>query len=172
MASIALKRKRSDFTALQKREIVEYKVKNPKETYDSIARVFATKWGTSLDKSTVGDILKEKEKWMVVMEHDPNAKCLRSRPALYVNLEDCVFLWMSQVQSKGATISDDVLLEKAKEFGEKIAVSDDFKYSRGWFNRFTKRFGIKQKYIHGEAGAVTDNDVAEAQEEIKKKLEV
>ena len=86
MASIALKRKMSDFTALQKREIVEYKMKNPKETYDSIARVYATKWGTSLGKSTVGDILK---KWMVVMEHDPNAKCLRSRPALYVNLEDC-----------------------------------------------------------------------------------
>ena len=172
MASIALKRKRSNFTALQNREIVEYKMKNPKETYDSISRVFATKWGTSLGKSTVGDILKEKEKWMVVMEHDLNAKCLRSRPALYVNLEDCVFLWMSQVQSKGAIISDDILLEKAKEFGEKIAVSDDFKYP-GWPNRLKKRFGIKQKYIHGEAGAVTDNDVAEApQEEIKKKLEV
>ena len=70
---------------------------------------------------------------MVVMEHDPNAKCLRSRPALYVNLEDCVFLWMSQVQSKGAIISDDILLEKAKELWEKIAVSDDYIVGDGLF---------------------------------------
>src|SRR6185369_2660786 len=55
-------------TAIKKKELCEYKNSNPNKSHEEIARLFET------SKSTVGDILRSKDKWLTVTESDANKK--------------------------------------------------------------------------------------------------
>ena len=52
-------------TAIKKKE---YKNSNPNKSHEEIARLF------EINKSTVGDILRNKDKWLTVTESDANKK--------------------------------------------------------------------------------------------------
>jgi hypothetical protein len=69
-------------------------------------------------------------------------------------------------------ISDELILEKAKELGKKLGVPDDFKYSRGWLANVKKRQGIKSRFKHGEAGSVDQTYLAEGRARLKTALEL
>jgi hypothetical protein len=65
--------KRKSLTALQKKEICLTKQTSPFLTNKELANTY------NIGKSTVGDILKEKEKWLVIKApHEP----ARAEPAL------------------------------------------------------------------------------------------
>eukprot|EP00117_Sycon_ciliatum_P045233 scpid84484/ scgid32533/ Jerky protein homolog len=59
-----------------------------------------------------------------------------------------------------------MLQAKAKEFGEKLGVSD-FGYSKGWLASFKKQHGIKQCVRHGEAASVDAAGVVSGQEKLR-----
>ena len=64
MASNPCKRRRTDLNGDKKREICVYKDAHPKATCSDIAAYFAKKWEVTVGRTTVGDILRSKEKWM------------------------------------------------------------------------------------------------------------
>ena len=56
-------RGRTDISIGRKKEICEYKDKNPSATQGDIAVIFQKIWGISIARRTVGDILKRKADW-------------------------------------------------------------------------------------------------------------
>ncbi|CAJ0922703.1 7240_t:CDS:2 [Entrophospora sp. SA101] len=53
-------RKLKTLTAIKKKELCEYKRDNPSKSHETIAELF------EISKSTVGDILRTKDKWLAI----------------------------------------------------------------------------------------------------------
>jgi hypothetical protein len=78
------------------------------------------------------------------------------RKAAHPELEDALHIWYCHKRSKCLPISDDLLIDKAKFYGNEFygLHNVDFKYSLGWLSNFKDRFGITIHTIHGEAASV------------------
>ncbi len=64
MSQPASKRVRIEITAAEKKKLCLYKVSNPKATYDDMMSWFKKTFDKHIGRSTVGDIIRAKEKWM------------------------------------------------------------------------------------------------------------
>ena len=148
MSQPPAKRRRTQFSVSEKKEIIAYKTDHPKATQDEIAAHFAKEWGKQVGRSTVSDILRDKEKWSSTPKDSDTM--LRQRTGKHENLEQALFLWFNDVRLKNAIVNDDMLIEKAKTFGGQLGVQD-FGYSKGWLQKFKKRHIISKHVAHGEA---------------------
>ena len=124
------KRPRTELTSIIKRALCLFKEQNPKATHEKTAAAIGSRFNLKIGRSTVGDILRQKNHWLSLDKSLPVAK--RLRPAKHVDLERALFLWF-----------DEILQSKAKFFGEHLDIGD-FAYSRGWLQSFKKRFGVKK----------------------------
>jgi len=60
----------------------------------------------------------------------------RLKSAKYPQLEDALYIWHQQKRSLKIPISDDILIEQAKVFGQNLSIDEnDFKYSHGWVRK-------------------------------------
>ena len=125
MSQPPAKRRRTQFSVSEKKEIIAYKTDHPKATQDEIAARFAKEWGKQVGRSTVSDILRDKEKWSSTPKDSDTMQ--RQRTGKHENLEQALFLWFNDVRSKNAIINDDMLIEKAKTFGGQLGVHILFK---------------------------------------------
>ena len=138
MSQPPAKRRRTQFTIAEKKEIVAYKRDHPKATQDEIGTHFEREWKKQIGRSTISEILRDKEKWSSI----PRDTTLRQRSGKHENLEQALFTWYTNVRSK-KVINDDMLLEKAKMIGEQLGVQD-FGYSKGWLQKFKRRHLISK----------------------------
>ena len=99
-----------------------------------------------LGKSTIGDILKDKHKWLD--KPADSLDMMRYRQPKSQQLEDALFLWFSDMSLHHAAINK-MHIMKAKTLGEQLNVTE-FCYSRGWIQRFKNRRGIKRKLYEGK----------------------
>ena len=101
-----------DITASQKHDLCLYKEQNTKTTHVDILAYFSTKWSATVGPSTVSDILKEQAKWLAVTRD--NSGVLRSQ-------------WRRHY-TYGSPMLEltvcDMVIKKAKEFGDKLSVTD------------------------------------------------
>ena len=66
-------------------------------------------------------------------------------------------------------ISDSILLDQAKEFLPKLAISSiGFKCSNGWLQNWKKRYCLTARKMNGESSSVNMSDVKLARDELKK----
>ena len=63
-------------------------------------------------------------------------------------------MWFNDMRIKNAMISDEMLISKAKIFGQQFEIEENFQYSKGLIQRFKQRHGLKFYKAHGEAGSV------------------
>ena len=161
------KRRRVDITAAQKRDLCVYKAEHPKVTQTDIISHFSKEWGVTIGRSTVSEILKDKSKWLSVSKDSGDV--LRNKSAKHTTLETALYTWFDNARSQSLCISDDMLISKAKKFGEDLAVTD-FQYSRGWLSRFKKRHGIRMFKSHGEAGSAQASVVQNGREQLRDEL--
>ena len=82
------KRTRRVLIPEKKKEIVEFKEKNPTFGQQKIADHFTQVWGYPVARRTVGDILKEKEKWKAA---DKSTNTIK-RTAKHEALEEALML--------------------------------------------------------------------------------
>ena len=87
----------------------------------------------------MSDILKEKAKWLAV-EKDSSG-VLRAKSAKHASTENALYTWFSDVRAHSLCVSDDMVINKAKEFGDKLSMTD-FLYSCGWLRGFQKQHSI------------------------------
>jgi len=152
-----------------KRSIVKHyheeRQKNKKYSQAMLAGHFETVLGCKLAKSTLSDILKQGD----AIEKAPERIQFRNRKAKFPEFEDCLFIYLQQLLDKKISVSDEILLTKAKEFGAYYPEmeEDGFSYSSGWFSGFKERYGVKQYVKHGDSGGVDLEDVARGRAEIK-----
>jgi len=145
---MSTKRKRTELGIEQKREICLYKDINPGASQEDIASHFNREWKIAISRRTIGDILSQKNKWSVgpSIAYSSKTEPKRIRNPENVEMEKALFLWFTQMRGKHVVITDAILTEKARYFGNKIGVTD-FSYSTGWLSRFKGRYNISMRTI-------------------------
>ncbi|CAF0754811.1 unnamed protein product [Brachionus calyciflorus] len=103
------KRSKVELTIENKREISLFEQENPKMKKIELIRYFSTKFKHIIPGSTIHDILKKKEKYI-----NGHVNKFRARESKYPELEDAFFLWFCDKRAMGVPISDEILLNKAK----------------------------------------------------------
>ena len=146
---MSLKRKLFCLNAEQKKEICIYHTNHSSKTQLEISSVFSAKFSETVSRRSVGDIIACKEKWM--QNQGPNSKKLRL--GQHSNLDSALHLWFATARSQNAVITDALLREKAKHFGNELGITE-FQYSNGWLQRFKLRCGIGSKKICVESAGV------------------
>jgi Tc5 transposase DNA-binding domain/CENP-B N-terminal DNA-binding domain len=116
-------RKLKTLSAIQKKELCEYKSTNSNVSYEEIARKF------EIGKSTVCGILKDRKKWLAIDENFEDANRKRDRECEWPKLETALALWINQANNANHTVSDAILIQKAKGFAKKLDISN-FKASQ------------------------------------------
>ncbi|EXX67936.1 Pdc2p [Rhizophagus irregularis DAOM 197198w] len=137
-------RKRTILSAAQKREICEIKEREPNLSNVSLAQRY------NIGKSTVTDILSEKERWLAISGDQGSIKKFR-RPK-WPQLEQALGLWVDNALNTRQDIDGNILKVKAAFFAERFSI-EDFHQSEGWLTGFKKRHGLQQFKEQGEASS-------------------
>ncbi|XP_060135421.1 tigger transposable element-derived protein 1-like [Zootoca vivipara] len=112
--------------------------------------------------STIGTILKMREKILAMDAAKGVTRIMPNRPAVLEEVEKLLLIWMQEKQHAGDTVTEAVICEKAKalhadliqqQAGPSDAEPEVFKASRGWFERFKTRSGVHSVVRHGEAAS-------------------
>ena len=151
----------------QKREICAYKEANQKFTQDAIAEHFSRKWEVKIARRTVGNILERRSEWTAIECH--NLKAKRARKPKFAVLEEALAMWFTIMQAKKAIVTDSILIEKGKQYAEKLNC-EHFSPSGGWLSRFKSRHSISLRNLHGEAASVNVSAVATARMTLREAL--
>jgi hypothetical protein len=77
------------------------------------------------------------------------------KPGHFASLEAELFAWFRRNETKHATLTDDIIAEKAKLFAAQQQIHN-FQALKHWISRFKKRNGISQIVLHGEAGSADE----------------
>jgi len=152
------------FSVSQKQQVVLFATQNKHMTNLAVAEKFSKEFNLRIAPQTLSGWLKDKSKYLNIEES--NDFNIRLRNAKYPELEECLAGWYSYQVSKNISVSDEMLLEKAKDyFGPLCDVDEAFKYSIGWLNNFKKRHHITLQTIAGESieskrsGDLTDEEI-------------
>ena len=123
-------RKLITLTNIQKKELCEYKITNPNQTYEEIGKKFG------IGKSTVGDIIKEKEKWLAIAENSMDANKKHNRGGEWPQLEEALAIWVNLANEANHAVTGAILSQKAMQFAQRLNIPD-FKSSQESTNFFT-----------------------------------
>src|SRR3954453_11071217 len=137
-------RNRTIFSAAQKREICEIKERELNLSNTSLAQRY------NIGKSTVTDILNEKERWLAISGGQENIK--KFRGLKWPQLEKALGLWVDNALNTKQDIDGNILKTKATFFAERFSI-EDFNQSEGWLGGFKKRYGLRQFKKQGEASS-------------------
>ena len=103
MSAPSSKRRRVEVSASVKRTICQYKEHHPKATIREVHQYIMNDSSIELGKSTIGDILKDKHKWLD--KPADSLDMMRYRQPKNQQLEDALFLWFSDMSSHHAAIT-------------------------------------------------------------------
>ncbi|XP_051786831.1 armadillo-like helical domain-containing protein 4 isoform X2 [Erpetoichthys calabaricus] len=89
-----------------------------------------------------------------------------------VRMESVLVLWITDCRKQNIPLDSNLIRERARKLYQQFATGDDvegtevpqpgpstapqpedFQASKGWFDRFQKRFNIKSVFLHGEAAS-------------------
>ena len=84
-------------------------------------------------------------------------------------LDDALYLWITDMTVQHAAINDEMLLTKARQLGDQLNVTD-FAYSREYLQRFKSRRGIKRKFYQGEAYSADMDSVDTGRQQLRHEL--
>ena len=145
-----------------KREICLFKTKNPKQTLVQLRKHFSVANNIEIPISTLSDIIRQSSS---ILNSTLDNGRVRARGAKYPELEECLFVWQCELLNKHVAVSDDILLNKARDFGTLLAVVD-FNFSRGWLQRYKDRFNISCRRICGESGGIDQDLINKLRKEL------
>jgi hypothetical protein len=167
------KRKRRMLTIVEKVKLLDM-LKEGKN-FANVARHYG------LNESTVRYIFKEEKniRETAAVSFSKTAKRAvtpRSKPI--VKMESTLAMWINDCRKKNISMDTNTICTKAKKLYETFAAKGDgdeeagpssdsptkaapFNASRGWFEKFRKRYGLRSVSLHGEA-ASADKEAAEA----------
>jgi hypothetical protein len=132
-----------------------------------LVKFMEQKFRVTIGRITVSENQKKSDHWLSLppefADHTP------ARTSRQQQLESALHLWSTDVRSTGATLSDDILIEKAQTVGDQLGVRD-FAYSKSWLTRFKSRHNIKSYKVHGESSSADMTLVSDGIEKLKQYL--
>ncbi|XP_062578214.1 tigger transposable element-derived protein 6-like [Saccostrea cucullata] len=168
MSTPPAKRARVGISASLKKKICQRKVDLPRSSLQDLRQFVIDEENITIGKSTIGDVIKEKDKWLATQADSEGLT--KSRNPKHQQLDDALYLWFTDMSAHHAAINDDMLLTKARQLGEQLGVTD-FSYSRGYLHRFKGRRGIKRKLYQGEADSADMTAVQTGREDLQHVLQ-
>ena len=151
MASPKVAVKRNYLNLEQKVAVIKYTDKHPGIGVRELAQVF------KCGKTQVGQILKNKESLLSMYESNISRSRIHtgpSRPSEFAEVNKALHEWYLITCSKNTYSGGPQLIEKAKEIAERLNIPN-FKGSRGWLEKWKKRYNIKRVKVCGESGEVS-----------------
>nr|XP_020671309.1 tigger transposable element-derived protein 1-like [Pogona vitticeps] len=144
---------RGQITLEMKKEIIRQ--------YDGGKRIVAIAREYGRNSSTIGTIVAKREKILAKDAAKGVTRIAKNQPAVLEEVEKLLVMWMQEKQSAGDTVTEPVICEKARALYTDLveqqpgtsAEPEEFKASRGWFERFKIRSGIHSMVRHGEAAS-------------------
>ncbi|CAG8515508.1 6410_t:CDS:2 [Cetraspora pellucida] len=94
----------------------------------------------SVEKSTISDILKEKECWLAITTKK-EGEIRKFHMPKWLKLEKALGLWVDNALNSGQDINRHILKKKAKFFIEHLLI-DNFHQSNSWLTGFKKYYGL------------------------------
>jgi hypothetical protein len=152
-------KKRVVLTHVQKRQLCLDFEKTPRPTQGELAVMYKIK------QNTVSDILKKRDKWLLVDPDSEEASKQRERLPCFPQVEEALAVWTTNALAAELVINGDILREKAKIFARGFDINN-FTASNGWINKFKQRHHLKEHVKWGEAKSAP----LETLEEERKKL--
>jgi hypothetical protein len=137
-------RKRVVLTHAQKRQLCLDYQKTPRPTQEELATIYKVK------QNTVSDILKKKDKWLLINPDSEEANKQRERAPCFPQVEEALAIWTTSALAAELVINGDILREKAKTFAQGFEI-DNFVASNGWIDKFKQRHHLKEYVKWGEA---------------------
>lgn len=127
-----------------------------------------------LNESTVRSIRKDEKNIRATASVSFNKEAKRvvtSRNKFIVKTESALAVWISDSRKKAIPLDSLVIREKARQLYQRFTADEpqpgpssatimDFTASKGWFEKFKKRYHLKKVALHGEA-ASADQPAAE-----------
>ncbi|GBC42405.2 tigger transposable element-derived protein 4-like [Rhizophagus irregularis DAOM 181602=DAOM 197198] len=156
-------RKRKSLTAAQKKEICLKKISTPSLKQKELANEY------EVSEGMISDILKEKDRWLVVDLDSHQAGLRREKKIPFPIIEEALTLWVESALQASLIINDDILSSKALELAF-LCGEDKFKGSNGWVDNFKKRHNLRQYNMHGEAASAPVQELDTMREEIRRVL--
>ncbi|GCC31686.1 hypothetical protein chiPu_0010147 [Chiloscyllium punctatum] len=120
-------------------------------------------------KSTICTILKNKEALKAVDVTKGVNILTKQRPKLLDKIEKLLLVWINQKELAGDSVDKTIICKKALHIHRDLLATplststasiEEFKASRGWFDKFRRRTGIHSVIRHGET-ASSDKKAAE-----------
>ena len=139
-----ISKKRTILFAEQKCKFYETKEKKPIISNVCLAQKY------NIGKSTVTDILNEKERWLVISEDQKKIK--KFRGPKWPQLEHALSLWVDNALNTKQDIDGNIIKIKANFFARQFSI-EDFHQSEGWLGGFKKRHELHQFKKQGEASS-------------------
>ncbi|GBC11159.2 CENP-B homolog protein 2-like [Rhizophagus irregularis DAOM 181602=DAOM 197198] len=156
-------RKRKSLIAAQKKEICLKKISTPSLKQKELANEY------EVSEGMISDILKEKDRWLVVDLDSHQAGLRREKKIPFPIIEEALTLWVESALQASLIINDDILSSKALELAF-LCGEDKFKGSNGWVDNFKKRHNLRQYNMHGEAASAPVQELDTMREEIRRVL--
>lgn len=104
----------------------------------------------NVKQNTVSDILKKKDKWLLINPESEDANKQKDRPSCFPQVEEALSLWITNALAAEVVINGDILREKAKIFAQGFEINN-FMSSNGWVSKFKQRHNLKEYVKWGEA---------------------
>ena len=160
------KRKRTDFTLKQKKEIIDAAKKEPNQS--KLAREMSKKWGIEVNRTTVKGIISKKDAIEAAIKAGVPSKRMKLKPSHHSKLDDGVLMWLKQARGQNLPVCGDLIKEKALKLAELMQIPNFM--ANGWLDNLKKRHGITFKTVQGEAGAVDSQSLLEWQQQVLQPL--
>ncbi|CAG8775728.1 15392_t:CDS:2, partial [Cetraspora pellucida] len=103
----------------------------------------------SVEKSTILDILKEKEHWLAITTEE-EGKIRKFHMPKWSKLKEALGLWMNNMLNSGQDIDRHILKEKAKFFIEHLLINNFHQFA-GWLTGFKKCYRLHQFKKEGKS---------------------
>eukprot|EP00968_Pinguiococcus_pyrenoidosus_P011344 scaffold908_cov228-Pinguiococcus_pyrenoidosus.AAC.15 len=90
----------------------------------------------------------------------------KARKSSVEELNSALSTWLEKKESQRATITEEVIVTKAREFAVGLSLPPRFNFGRSWISNFKKMRGMRSAQLHGEAGSANIEGINKAQQKL------
>ena len=127
------KRNKSELKIEQKWAIIDYYEKKPNIKQTDLIKHFNQLYKVIIPSTTMSDILSVASRNKILKIDNVDVLNKRIRDCKFPELERILLHWHNQTVNKGVCINDEILIQKAKDFGNMLGINEgtSFNYSDG-----------------------------------------
>ncbi|CAI5462065.1 unnamed protein product [Closterium sp. Yama58-4] len=151
-----------------KRALCAHHVEHPLLRHVDLARWVYAQYGLRPDRSTVGRILKNAERWALEEPNAPNQ--VRRRGGAWPELEQAMARWIANAGPAGVPLTLQTIHDHVERMARNMGIPPVFRCSIGWVRRALRRQGVRCRAATGEAASADMAAVREAREKVPQLL--